>query len=54
MLEFVAQQLIQAQDPIGPSSWGNLCLYWRWAFWLAFAIGLVGAITLFFRKPTSG
>jgi hypothetical protein len=32
---------------------GTACLYWDWAFWVGFFLGLVGAIVGFFMKPES-
>ncbi len=52
METILANELIQTGSA-SSSTWTALCAYWHWAFWLGFAVGLVGALIGFFMKPES-
>jgi len=54
MENLIAQSIIAQAYPGPYDCWGSCFSCWHWGFWVAFFVGLAGAVVLFFMKPTQG
>lgn len=52
MEDFIVNSIIMQAYPGPNECWGSLCSWWYKGFWVAFFVGLVGSVVLFFMKPT--
>jgi len=51
MEHVIIQSLVQAPG-LDQYHWYTSGVFWNWAFWIAFIVGIIGAGIFFFMKPT--
>lgn len=53
MEEFLMQSVVQATPAGGGWCGPMVCGLWHWGFWLGTVLGVIGAIIMSFKQPTS-